>query len=250
MGAAKHLWNNFVSMTDITYVIRQGYVACGVYQQNRTIPPAHSIGNPNLSTDVEVLLRQESTAEHSARVANLLSEFILWYPLFFQDIDAFMALKVALNHDIGEAVVGDVLDDGTIAHEFKKPREWLAVKEFYGNLPPDMIELALDYHRQFDESNTRLGQMIRMADKVDAVGRLILYEKMGMRGDIYHKNPPSERDEIFAKEIHTGNCTDVWARHLKWLFEKEDFRPQVITVAKDFLAAGLASIGREFFTWW
>lgn len=243
LDAAKNLWKNFEAMTDLSYVLRKGFEVCGVYTINKG-------GSVRIFSELEKLTRPESTAEHSARVANLLSEIMLWYPQYFAGVDRFLVLKTALNHDVGEIEVGDVIDDGGRAHDLKADAEWAAVKAFYNNLPADDRERMLDYHRQFEDANTLLGQMIKMADKVDAIGKLILFEKRGLYGDIFHKDPPSERDVNFAREIGTGNCTDVWGRHLEWLFDTNDFRQSVVDIAKGFLSEGLQSIGRDFFPWW
>ena len=243
MDAARNLWKNFETMTELSYVLRKGFEVCGIY----TI----DVGGPvKIFSDPEMLIRPESTAEHSARVANLLSEIMLWYPQYFTKVDHFLVCKTALNHDIGEVEVGDVCDDGGRAHDLKADAEWKAVKAFYGHLPTKIEAKMLDYHRQFEDCNTLLGQMIKMADKVDAIGKLILFEQRGLKGNVYLKDPPSKRDVKFAKMIGTGNCTDVWARHLKWLFETNDFRQPVIDIATDFLTVGLESIGRPLFPWW
>lgn len=243
MGAAKKLWKNFETMTDLTYVMRKGYEVCGVYVRDKE-------DAKEIHVSPDLLLRQESTAEHSARVANLLSEVMVWYPMYFSGVDTFLAMKTALNHDVGEVKVGDVCDDGNRAHDLKADAEWRAVKDFYENLPTKIRDTMLDYHRQFEDCSTLLGQMIKMVDKLDAIGRLILYEKRGLYGDVYYKSPPSEQDIKFAEDVGTGNCTDVWARHMQNLFDKYDFRSQVVGVAKDFLTVGLQSIGKPFFSWW
>ena len=243
MGAAKNLWKNFETMTELSYVIRRGFEVCGVYTTDKE-------GPVKIVTEPEMLIRPESTAEHSLRTANLLSEVMVWYPKYFSGVDTFLALKTALNHDIGEVEVGDVCDDGSKAHDLKADAEWNTVKKFYSHLPAHIQEVMLDYHRQFEDANTLLGQMIKMVDKVDAIGKLILFERRGLYGNIHLKNPPSERDIKIANKLETGNCTDVWAYSMKLMFEANDFRPQVVNIAKEFLIVGLASIDRELFSWW
>ncbi len=231
-----NLWRNYEKFTDLTYVMRGGFIVSKMYRK---------------PTEEELHFRPESVAEHSARVANLLSEIMLYCPEAFSSYDKLAVMKVILDHDIGEIITGDIPDDGSPAHDAKAQTELDAIREFYAGIPESAESLLLTYHQQFEDANTFLGQMLRMVDKVDAIGRLILYEKMGIYGNIYDKEPPSAMDVKFAEEIGTGNCTDVWARHLQWLmYEKIHFYSSIAELGERFLREGLHSIGRSWFNFW
>lgn len=263
----ERLWINYETMTDLAYEIRSGYRITDVYKDIETgydISPlmlAHDVKNDTSIPDSErdeirkhkiILRHPESVLDHSGRVANTMSEIMLAYPKLFTDYNQMMVLKAALNHDVGEATVHDVADDGSKAHDLKAEEELKAVDAFYKNSLFYLSDsLLFSYHQQFENVNTFLGQMLKMVDKTDAIARLILFEKYEIYGNIYDKTPPSEQDIKFAEEIGTGNCTDVWARHLYWLFHEEyKFEPAIIKIAEDFLFEGTVVANRPWFTFW
>lgn len=265
------LWDNAEKFTDLGYEIRSGYRITDVYKdEERDEEAGYDICPHMLAYDIKndpayisdetrdftrkqkiTLRHPESVLDHSARVANTMSEIMFAYPDLFDGYSQLAIFKVALNHDIGEATVHDIPDDGSKAHDLKADAEAKAVNDYYSSIPGPMHGIILDYHRQFENMDSFLGQMIKMVDKIDAIARLIMFERYDIRGNIYDKNPPSKQDIKFAEEIGTGNCTDVWARHLYWLFhEKIQFDPAVIKIAEDLLYAGTVSVGRPWFKFW
>ena len=260
------LWDNAEKFTDLHYEIRSGYRITNVYRDEETGSDisaymlAFDVKNDasipdeerNIKRKQKIILRHpESVMDHSARVANTMSEIMFAYPDLFQKYSQTAIMKVALCHDIGEATVHDIPDDGSEEHALKEIAEMKAVSEYYSAISDPMRSIIVSYHRQFENLDTFLGQMIKMVDKIDAIARLIMFERYDIYGNIYDKEPPSEQDIRFAKEIGTGNCTDVWARHLYWLFhEKYHFDPSVTKIAEDFLYAGTKSVGRPWFTFW
>ena len=244
------LWKNTETITDLAYELRSGYVITKLYEDPET---AESI-LPQMTDDESkiVLHHPESVLDHSARVGNTISEIVFDYPKLFNQYNQAAIIKVALNHDIGEATVHDIPDDGSKEHSDKAEEEAAAVEKFYANIMAEPIHsLLLSYHRQFEDVSTFLGQILKMADKSDAIARLILFERYGIKGNVYDKHDPSQQDRDFAAEVGTGNNTDVWARHLYWLFhEKFNFEPAVIKIAEDYLYYGTQAVGRPWFEFW
>lgn len=268
--AHENLWHNSEWFTWLFYEPRIGFVITYTYKDPDTGKDITAyllcddvkkklVKDKSLSKEEKdkiikrkMILRQpESVGDHSGRTANFMSEVLFAYPKLFEGYSGQAIMKVALDHDVGEVVVHDVADDGSKAHELKAEAEQKAVREYYSHVDDSMSALLMDYHRQFENISTFLGQMIKMADKVDAIARLIMFERYDIYGSIYDKKQPSKQDLKFAKEIGTGNCTDVWARHLYGLFHYEhQFEPAVIKIAEDYLYSGCCAVGRPWFKFW
>lgn len=260
------LWDNAEKFTDLHYEIRNGYRITNVYRDEETGSDisahmlAFDVKNDASIPDEErkfkrkqkiILRHPESVMDHSARVANTMSEVMFAYPKLFQKYNQAAIMKVALCHDVGEATVHDIPDDGSEEHALKEVAEAKAVDEYYSPIFDPIHSTIVSYHRQFEKLDTFLGQMIKMIDKVDAIARLIMFERYDIYGNVYDKKPPSKQDIRFAKEIGTGNCTDVWARRLYQLFYEEyHFDSAITKIAEDFLYAGTQSVGRPWFTFW
>ncbi|MBR3270046.1 HD domain-containing protein [Candidatus Saccharibacteria bacterium] len=236
MSAAQILWDNWSKYDDLDRVYRQGFLVARIY----------GFGNEAKSTIDKYHV--ESTLTHSGRVGMLFSDMMDLWPAYFEGIDKYSALKVALNHDIGELAVGDVVDDGRTEHEDKKDPEWQAVQEHYFSLPEETYLKLKTTHREFEKSNTFLGQSIKLADKLDFIAELI---KLSSDGYIMgNRQYFTEGDLALAKEIHYYNLIDACGNHLRHLVKEHDFDQRLVQIAVQFLTCGLETIDRPFFKWW
>ena len=159
-----------------------------------------------------------------------------------------MALKVALNHDIGELVVGDVVDDGRKEHDDKKDPEWGAVQNHYFSQPEQTYLSLKSIHRGFENADTFLGQTIKLADKLDFIAELI---KLNSDGFITtNRKHFTKGDLALCREIHCYDLIDGCSNHLRHLMHEHDYDQKLFQIAVQFLTCGLKTIGRPFFEWW
>lgn len=236
MSNAQVLWDNWSKYDDLDSVLRQGFLAARIYGfGDEAIPMIEKY-------------RAETTLVHSGRTAMLFSDMMDLWPAYFKDVDKYMALKVALNHDIGELSVGDVVDDGRIEHEDKKDPEWDAVQNHYFSHQEQTYLNCKNIHREFENVNTFLGQSIKLADKLDFIAELI---KLNSDGYITtNRKYFTKGDLALCREIKHYDLIDGCSNHLRRLMHKHDFDQRLVQIAVRFLTCGLATLGRPFFEWW
>lgn len=236
MSNAQILWDNWNKYDDLDNVMRQGFLKIRAYgfggEKQNQIQKYHV----------------ESTLVHSGRSAMLFSDMMDLWPSYFEGIDKYTALKVALNHDVGELVVGDVCDDGRKEHEEKKDSEWEAIIDHYYRLREKSYLDCKEIHRQFEDADTFLGQSIKLADKLDFLAKLIKMESQGY--DLNNKEFYSKNDLELAKEINCHRFVDIVGNHLRHLMLDYNFDQRLVQIAIQFLTCGLRTIDRPFFKWW
>lgn len=236
MSAIQILWDNWNKYDDLDKVYRQGFLKVKVY------------GYGDEAIPLLDRYHAETTLTHSGRVAMLFSDMMDLWPAYYKDVDKYVALKVALNHDVGELVVGDVCDDGRKEHEEKKDAEWAAIEEHYIQLKDETYIRYKSVHREFEESNTFLGQSIRLADKLDFIAKLIKLQGLGY--NLEKLDHLTVGDFKLANEIECYDFIDICANHLRHMMAECHFDPRLVQIATQFLTCGLKSINRPFFRWW
>lgn len=236
MSSAQILWDNWNKYDDLDSVYRQGFLKIKAY---------------GYGDEIENLIDKfhaESTLIHSARTAMFFSDMMDLWPSYFKDVDRYVALKVVLNHDIGELIVGDVCDDGRKAHKDKGQAEWGAVIEHYAKFKDETYLPYKFVHREFEDANTFLGQSIKLADKLDFLAKLIKMESQGynLNNDEYY----SKNDWRLGDEINRYEFIDIVANHLRHIIVRHHFDERLILIAIQFLTCGLKTLDRPFFEWW
>ena len=236
MSSAQILWDNWSKYDELDSVYRQGFLKVRAY---------------GFGCELKELIDRfhvESTLTHSGRSAMLFSDMMDLWPAYFEGVDRYTALKVALNHDIGELVVGDVCDDGRKEHDAKRDPEWEAVIEHYFNLPENNYLQCKGIHREFEDLSTFLGQSIKLADKLDFLAKLIKMEGQGY--DLSYSDCYSKNDWKLADEINNYEFLDIVANHLRHLMRDNHFDQRLVQIAVQFITCGLRSINRPLFKWW
>ena len=115
----------------------------------------------------------ESVAEHVFRVA--LMSFILAK----KDIDVSKTIKMALVHELGEAVIGDVVVERDIkidekAKEEKEKAERDVVKKLCDSIGrQDVFDLWIEY----DEQTSEEAKFVKQMDKLEMAFQAHEYEK-------------------------------------------------------------------------
>lgn len=142
---------DIVKFLEITGVLkrtpRTGWVDVGVYQP-------------------------ESVADHTFRTAVLC--------MLYADIEALDPLKLlrmALIHDIPEAIIGDLMPQQKTAET--KEHEEKAINQILSLLPKMQKETYLAVWNEYQEGKTREAKAVRQIDKIEMALQAKEYEKFG-----------------------------------------------------------------------
>jgi putative hydrolase of HD superfamily len=109
--------------------------------------------------------RPESTAEHSWRLALM----VLLFEPELKDIDLLKLLKLALVHDVGEAISGDVpapLQRPGDNRQERERRDFLTLCE---PLPADMADELLSLWDEYAAAETAEAQIAKAFDKLETM---------------------------------------------------------------------------------
>lgn len=89
-------------------------------------------------------------------------------------LDSGKAVKIALLHDIGESIIGDITPHDGLAAETKQADETKAVKQILAevDISGELLELWLD----FDLKRTPEGRLVSQLDKLEAYLQARYYE--------------------------------------------------------------------------
>ena len=109
--------------------------------------------------------RQESTAEHSWR----LSLLVLVFARDFEGINIERLLKLAIVHDLGEAVCGDIpaVHQSGIANKSILERE--AMSNLCVDLPVDLQAELLDLWDEYEGGRSPESRIIKGLDKIETI---------------------------------------------------------------------------------
>ena len=112
--------------------------------------------------------RRESVAEHSWRLAFMV---IVCTPYIKQEFDVLKALKLAIIHDIGESVVGDMHYLEIKKSKDTENRRWLSERDAVKSLS-SLIDChgedLLSLWEEFEKGASFEAKLIRCLDKIEA----------------------------------------------------------------------------------
>jgi len=117
--------------------------------------------------------RQESTAEHSWRLA--LFTFVIADELKL-DININRSIKIALVHDLAEALTWDIdailIAEWKFSKEEKDKQEIRAIMNLEKTLPKKIGKEISDLWHEYDEGKTREAKFIKALDKIETLTQL------------------------------------------------------------------------------
>ena len=114
----------------------------------------------------------ESDADHSLGVAFL---GLILANKYAPSLNQEKLLKMAVLHELGEIIIGDVTPDEETDYSLRKTRERNAVKEILGNFPgTDEMLALLD---EFENKTSPEGQFMKEIDSLEMALQAIVYEK-------------------------------------------------------------------------
>lgn len=111
--------------------------------------------------------RRESSAEHSWRLCLL----VLATGGFFEGIDVGKLLRLAVVHDLGEAVSGDISAVDQTAAIGKSELERHGMLEICADLPPDLQIELLSLWDEYEAASTPEARIIKGLDKLETIAQ-------------------------------------------------------------------------------
>ncbi len=166
--------------------------------------------------------REESSAEHSWRLA--LMTFLMADELKL-DIDVLRSLKMAIVHDIPEAICGDVdavlIAEGKFSNDLKQENERKAMDELRACLPKMLDEEIYGLWHEYQGCETKEARFVKALDKIETLTQLAesghkIYDKpefIANYGNPYVKDFPElkpmllELKKRLKKEFEKGGIT-------------------------------------------
>ena len=109
--------------------------------------------------------RQESTAEHSWRLALLVGVLLEEYP----GLDAVRVYQLCLVHDLGELYDGDISAVLRPDEELKHKKEMQSVEKVFSLLPGNEGEKWLNIWKEYDENVTPEARLVKALDKAETI---------------------------------------------------------------------------------
>jgi putative hydrolase of HD superfamily len=117
--------------------------------------------------------RRESTAEHTWRLA--LSVIVVAKELNL-DVDVDHAVKMALVHDLPEAIVGDIdavkIAQGEVTSAEKQKKEKESMEQIKGLLPESLGVEIYDLWQEYEDCTTNEARFIKALDKIETLTQL------------------------------------------------------------------------------
>jgi putative hydrolase of HD superfamily len=164
---------NLIKFLEITGILKQtertGWVDVGVYQP-------------------------ESVADHTFRTAALC--------MLYADMEALDTLKLvrmALIHDLPEAVIGDLTPSQKTAES--KEKEENAMNQILSLLPKEHRETYLAVWREYQEGKTREAKAVRQLEKIEMALQAKEYEKMGSASESLERFVKSAEEAVVWSEL-------------------------------------------------
>jgi len=130
----------------------------------------------------------ESVADHSYRVALMAMVYC-----DARGLDAEKAMKMALLHDLPEALVGDSIP-GERPPKKKRAMEWAAMRSLLKDLPRSVAKEYLSIWREFEDQASPEAELVRQLDKVE----------LAIQAHEYKRDDPVNDVEEFFRSARKG----------------------------------------------
>jgi len=145
----------------------------------------------------------ETVASHMYRMAVLSMTLVNSY----DNIDVDKCVRMALVHDISEAIVGDITPHCGISKERKSQLEEEALTKIVSYLPDSMGVSWFNLWKEYESGNTLEARMVKQMDKLDMIAQALSYEEK------YH----IDLSEFFNATIDSFNCEPFieWAEEIR-----------------------------------
>lgn len=121
----------------------------------------------------------ESVADHTARTAFIT--MLICDSMKSTEVDEGKALKMAIIHDLPEAILMDFdkVSSEVVGKEKRSTLELMALKKILSSLPAHNRREYERCFREYLEGSSREAQIVRVADRAEAYLQAAEYEEMG-----------------------------------------------------------------------
>ncbi len=109
--------------------------------------------------------REESTAEHSWRMALLAGVVLKEYP----QLDGQRVLMMCLIHDLGEIYGGDISANLLPDADEKYQMEFDAVQQVFGLLPEEQRDELLALWQEYNDDSSPEAHLVKALDKAETI---------------------------------------------------------------------------------
>jgi len=161
---------------------------------------------------------RESSAAHSWRLS--LMVFMIASELGL-DLDIEKALKIAIVHDLGESITGDIdyvlVAKGVVSKEEKKKIEECAMQEMKNSLSKKAGDEIYSLWKEFEDQSSNEGKFVKALDKLEALTHLI---EVGYKGYDEPEIIPFYADEVVKAFPELSGVLKKIKEELKLEFEK------------------------------
>lgn len=249
----KRIWEGYKLYASTAYVSRKGFELVGMTELTDDRVP--------MNADEIFRRRGESGLEHQAKTAWLSVAFNENFPHYFADrwsssnyswfttySSAYLAIVVALNHDIGEVSTGDIPDNGNPLHDTKDAIEHEVFEKMVSNVCNRNKDEIMAVFDEFQDKNSLIGKAIYALDKIEAVLNLLFLEQYNHYGAMGIGPFVTEQDKRYMRMTHSSNATDCWAAHVKELLL--DYPRNIMEPVFSLLQVAVEDVRGEMFEWW
>jgi len=164
---------NLIRFLEITGILkrtqRTGWVEVGVYQP-------------------------ESVADHTFRTA-----FLCMLYADMESLDPLKLLRMALIHDLPEAIIGDLMPSQKTAET--KENEENAIRQIVSLLPKMQRENYLAVWNEYREGKTKEAKAVRQLEKIEMALQAKEYEKFGSASKSLERFIKSAKDATALPEL-------------------------------------------------
>ena len=95
-----------------------------------------------------------------------------------KQLDTLKMIKIALLHDIGESLIGDLISYED-TDSSKRKLENLAIKQLFSKLPDDFRKQYLELWNDYQNRTSKEGKLVWEIDKLEMAFQAFVYEKEG-----------------------------------------------------------------------
>ena len=141
----------------------------------------------------------ESVADHSFRTA-----FLCMICADMQGLDTLKMLRMALIHDLPEAIIGDLMPSQKTPQT--KQEEEIALHDILSLLPELQREKYLGVWKEYQQAETKEAKAVRQLDKVEMALQAKEYEKLGPENQSFKRFIKSAKDATDLPELKRLLC--------------------------------------------
>ena len=166
-------WRNIIKFLEIAGILkrtpRTGWVDVGVYQP-------------------------ESVADHT-----FMTAFLCMIYADIKDLDSLKLLRMALIHDLPEAIMGDLMPSQKTAET--KEKEETVIHQILSLLPETQRENYLAVWNEYQEGKTKESKAVRQLEKIEMALQAKEYEKLGSTNKSLKRFIQSAKDATSWSEL-------------------------------------------------